>query len=247
MCSYEFPTFSNMFIWLSNIFRNKDFKVSEFDKGIPWYESDQVNRQKLDDLVESYAERKAFENEYSSERAVTSDATDGNRLDQLKRTYKELRSARSSDSDGGANESGSPRLFRRRAGKHSQVLVAGQKLSGSKRELETSVKAALQDVKSFNGTIVELASNKTNAKLFASKMQASKDASPYGAAVYVYAESDYQNMKMFMTEDGSAGIAIEDGDTIVSLFSNGTNKNVTLPNTFLGAEQLEECPKKKTN
>ena len=216
---------------------NKDFKVSEFDKGIPWYESDQVNRQKLDDLVESYAERKAFENEYSSERAVTSDATDGNRLDQLKRTYKELRSARSSDSDGGANESGSPRLFRRRAGKHSQVLVAGQKLSGSKRELETSVKAALQDVKSFNGTIVELASNKTNAKLFASKMQASKDASPYGAAVYVYAESDYQNMKMFMTEDGSAGIAIEDGDTIVSLFSNGTNKNVTFSLASLAVEE----------
>lgn len=216
---------------------NKDFKVSEFDKGIPWYESDQVNRQKLDDLVESYAERKAVENEYSSERAVTSSATDGNRLDQLKRTYKELRSARSSDSDGGANESGSPRLFRRRTGKHSQVLVAGQKLSGSKRELETSAKAALQDVKSFNGTIVELASNKTNAKLFASKMQASKDASPYGAAVYVYAESDYQNMKMFMTEDGSAGIAIEDGDTIVSLFSNGTNKNVTFSLASLAIEE----------
>ena len=216
---------------------DKSFRVSKFDKGIPWYESDQVNRQKLDDLVGQYAEREAAQREYASERAVTSDATDGNRLDQLKRTYKELRSARSSDSDGGANESGSPRLFRRRAGKHSQVLVAGQKLSGSKRELETSVKAALQDVKSFNGTIVELASNKTNAKLFASKMQASKDASPYGAAVYVYAESDYQNMKMFMTEDGSAGIAIEDGDTIVSLFSNGTNKNVTFSLASLAVEE----------
>ena len=60
----------------------KDFKVSEFDKGTPWYESEQVNRQKLDELVRSYAERKATPNEYGSERAVTGDATDVSRQDR---------------------------------------------------------------------------------------------------------------------------------------------------------------------
>ena len=217
---------------------DKSFRVSKFDKGIPWYESDQVNRQKLDDLVGQYAEREAAQREYASERAVTGSATDGTGLaDRRKQVYRSLRSAATPDSGRGANEGSIPRRFRRRAGKHSQVLVAGQKVSGSKRELETSAKAALQEVESFNGTVIELASNKTNAKLFASKIQAGKDASPYGAAVYVYAESDYQNMKMFMTEDGSAGIAVADGDTIVSLFNNGTHKNVTFALASLAVEE----------
>ena len=217
---------------------DKSFKVSDFDKGTPWYESDQVNRQKLDELVESYAERKAVEREYASERAVTSDATDVAGLaDRRKQVYRSLRSAATPDSGSGRTEGGIPRRFRRRTGKHSQVLVAGQKVSGSKRELETSAKAALQEVESFNGTVIELASNKTNAKLFARKIQAGKDASPYGAAVYVYSESDYQDMKMFMTEDGSAGIAVADGDTIVSLFNNGTHKNVTFALASLAVEE----------
>jgi hypothetical protein len=40
---------------------DKNFKVSEFDKGIPWYESDQVNRQKLDELIETYAKRRRLQ------------------------------------------------------------------------------------------------------------------------------------------------------------------------------------------
>jgi hypothetical protein len=154
-----------------------------------------------------------------------------------KQVYRELRSPQLSESGSGANEGGVPRRFRPRTGRHSQVLVAGQEVLGSKRELTPSAKTALQEVDSYNGTVIELASNATNASLFASKMQASKDASPYGAAVYMYPESDYQNMKMFMTEDGSAGIAIEDGDTIVSLYSDGTHRNVTYPLASLAVEE----------
>lgn len=217
---------------------DKSFKVSDFDKGTPWYESDQVNRQKLDELVESYAERKAVEREYASERAVTSDATDVAGLaDRRKQVYRSLRSAATPDSGSSRTQGNTPRRFRRKTGKPSQVLVAGQKVSGYKRELETSAKAALQEVESFNGTVIELASNKTNAKLFASKIQAGKDANPFGASVYVYPESDYQNMKMFMTEDGSAGIAIENGDTIVSLYNNGTHKKVTYSLASIAVEE----------
>ena len=43
----------------------------------------------------------------------------------------------------------------------------------------------------------------------------------------MYPESEYQKMQMFMTEDGADGIAIENGDTIVSLYNNGWHKNVT--------------------
>ena len=217
---------------------DKSFKVSDFDKGTPWYESDQVNRQKLDELVESYAERKAVEREYASERAVTSDATDVAGLaDRRKQVYRSLRSAATPDSGSSRTQGNTPRRFRRKTGKPSQVLVAGQKVSGYKRELETSAKAALQEVESFNGTVIELASNKTNAKLFASKIQAAKDANPFGASVSVYPESDYQNMKMFMTEDGSAGIAIENGDTIVSLYNSGTHKKVTYSLASIAVEE----------
>ena len=46
-----------------------------------------------------------------------------------------------------------------------------------------------------------------------------------------------QNMKMFMTEDGSAGIAIENGDTIVSLYNNGTHKKVTYSLASIAVEE----------
>ena len=55
----------------------KKFKVSEYDKGFPWYEAEGVNRDNLDTLLYSYAERKADEGEYAVEGTVQSDATDG--------------------------------------------------------------------------------------------------------------------------------------------------------------------------
>tara|TARA_B110000046_G_scaffold54018_1_gene60478 strand:+ start:1163 stop:9880 length:8718 start_codon:yes stop_codon:yes gene_type:complete len=55
----------------------KKFKVSEYDKGFPWYEADGVNRENLDTLLYSYAERKANEGEYAVEETVQSDTTDG--------------------------------------------------------------------------------------------------------------------------------------------------------------------------
>ena len=216
----------------------KDFKVSEFDKGTPWYEAEGVSRKKLDELVDAYSEREAAQREYASERAVEISPPNGaGRRDERNRVYKELRSPRLSDSGSGGNEGNIPRRFRRGASKYSQVLVAGKKVSGKKRELETGAKAALAAVDSFNGTVIELAKNKTNAKLFASKIQEGKDANLYGAAVYVYPESEYQKMQMFMTEDGAAGIAIENGDTIVSLYNNGGHKNVTYSLASLAVEE----------
>jgi len=215
----------------------KDFKVSKFNKGTPWYEAESVSRQKLDKLVDEFSEREAAQREYASERAVTSSAPNGSRRAERNRVYKELRSPRLSDSGRGGIEGSIPRRFRRRPSKPSKVLLAGSQVSGYKRELETDARAALNSVDSYNGTVIELTKNKTNAKLFASKMEASKDASPYGAAVYVYPESEYQNMQMFMTEDGSAGIAIDNGDTIVSLYSDGTNKNVTYALASLAVEE----------
>jgi len=61
----------------------KGFKVSEYDKGFPWYEAEGVNRDNLDKLLESYAEREATEVERSFEEVVQDSDTDGSRQGEL--------------------------------------------------------------------------------------------------------------------------------------------------------------------
>lgn len=58
----------------------KNFKVSEYDEGFPWYEADGVDRAKLDEVLKANAERKAVEREYASEGNVLDEGqTDGSR------------------------------------------------------------------------------------------------------------------------------------------------------------------------
>lgn len=202
---------------------DKGFKVSNFDKGIPWYESDQVNRQKLDELIESYAKRKALTDEYSAEGAIASNDPNGFRR---KRIYDRLRSPKSSDSSGSQNETEISRRFGERPSRRTQVLLDGKSLPAYKRTLTPQAKKDLGLADSYNGNIFELAPSKESAELFASRMQSSKDASKFGAAVDVHSPEKYQSMDLIITEDGTAGMA-SDGEYMASLFSDGTNKNVT--------------------
>ena len=56
----------------------RNFKVSEYDEGFPWYEADGVDRAKLDEVLEANAERKATEREYAVEGDVRNEGqTDG--------------------------------------------------------------------------------------------------------------------------------------------------------------------------
>jgi hypothetical protein len=61
-----------------------------------------------------------------------------------------------------------------------------------------------------------------SAQAFQNAIQAAKDANPYGASVYVYDLDDYQDMDLWLTADGTAGIALH-GTDIVSGFNTGTN------------------------
>lgn len=61
----------------------KGFKVSEYDKGFPWYEAEGVNRDNLDKLLESYAEREATQVERSFEEVIQDSDTDGSRQGEL--------------------------------------------------------------------------------------------------------------------------------------------------------------------
>ena len=57
-----------------------------------------------------------------------------------------------------------------------------------------------------------------DAQTYADAIQASKDSTKFGAAVYVYPVEDYAKMRLFLTQDGKSGIALKKDD-IVSVFS----------------------------
>ncbi len=59
--------------------------------------------------------------------------------------------------------------------------------------------------------------------VFADAIAVSK-ASKFGAAVYVYPVEEYQQMRLFLTADGTSGVAAKPDGDIVSVFSSlGTN------------------------
>jgi predicted ABC-type ATPase len=59
--------------------------------------------------------------------------------------------------------------------------------------------------------------NKAGA--FYNALAAAKAANPAGAAVHLYKKSDYAGMKLFVTEDGKAGVAVKPDGDIVSVFN----------------------------
>ena len=50
----------------------KNFKVSTYDKGFPWYEAEGVNRERLDEILKENAGRKATQREYAFEGTLQS-------------------------------------------------------------------------------------------------------------------------------------------------------------------------------
>jgi hypothetical protein len=64
-----------------------------------------------------------------------------------------------------------------------------------------------------------------SAETFTRAIEAAKASHPQGAAVYVYPLEDYEGMRLFLTEDGKAGFALQ-GDDIVSAFKHA---DVTAP------------------
>lgn len=70
----------------------------------------------------------------------------------------------------------------------------------------------------------ELEPSAKNAKKFAAAIQDAKAGAKHGAAVYVYPEVEYQDMRLFLSEDGKSGMAIKPDGDIVSVFSDGGGK-----------------------
>ena len=62
------------------------------------------------------------------------------------------------------------------------------------------------------------------SKIYHSQISKAKQLNKHGAAVYLYDETDYEGMRLFMTEDGKSGFALK-GDDLVSAFGFPKGKN----------------------
>lgn len=82
---------------------------------------------------------------------------------------------------------------------------------------------------------VELLELDGGADRFLSSITKAKEASPWGAAVYVYPESEYANMRLFLSPNQRYGFAIKQDGDIVSVFSDGGRK--AYPMLALAVEQ----------
>ena len=69
--------------------------------------------------------------------------------------------------------------------------------------------------------LIEIKPTDEGAQLFREKILAGKEASKYGASVEAYDADAYKDMRLFLTEDGSAGYALKPDGDIVSAFSTG--------------------------
>ena len=85
---------------------------------------------------------------------------------------------------------------------------------------------SLDELKRASPDLIEIAPDSTGAEYFSQKITSAKDANKYGASVYVYPENEYQQMRLFVTEDGSAGYALKPDGDVVSAFSAGKHKGV---------------------
>jgi hypothetical protein len=91
---------------------------------------------------------------------------------------------------------------------------------------------------------LELTTGPASAKLYHRLISEAQKANKAGAAVYVYDQKDYADMRLFLTEDGLTGFAIK-GDDLVSVFKHPTSeaRGVAIPlarmAVWLGARRLD--------
>lgn len=75
------------------------------------------------------------------------------------------------------------------------------------------------DIHAENRLFFRLDRTRGNAILFRDRIAALAGSNRMAAAVDVHPADDYERMDLYLTDDGRAGFAIEDGDELVSVFS----------------------------
>lgn len=110
----------------------------------------------------------------------------------------------------------SPNAYKGNGGKDGKGFrVLGQKAVAEFKPV-IGFKNALAKADVNVPTFYEL--DPSGAVAFRKSISKVKEESPFGAAVFVYPDEEYANMRTFLTNDGKAGFALK-GNDIVSVFS----------------------------
>jgi hypothetical protein len=131
------------------------------------------------------------------------------------------KSAGVSGSDSGASERGNKEAIPRSYGRGNRKLsvkLQGQTVDAFRWEINEADQHALNARGIPTPAYLELSGDNA-ASVFSKSITKAKEANPNGAAVYVYADDDYKKMRLFVTEDGKAGVAIKRDGDIVSVFN----------------------------
>jgi hypothetical protein len=116
----------------------------------------------------------------------------------------------------GTSDEGQPNSYSRKGGGDGKGLRVLGIPSVAVYSPATTFKNALGEIPAAAPKFFEVGAD--GAETFRNSIQAAKDRSPFGAAVYVYDQGDYAGMRLFLAEDGKAGFALK-GDDIVSVFA----------------------------
>jgi len=202
----------------------KGFSVKMFrEAGFPWYESEEVNRNELDNLVERYSQGQLSPEKADTEREAADVAGRDGDTSQL--TPRQIRSRTLASQRRRREESGSPTKSHGRRD-NPKVGIAGV-LAEYTPDADTSEAYLSSGIST--APLYELSND--NSEEFDQAIRTFKESgvNPFSAAVYVYDETDdvqYSDMRLFLTEDKKAGFAIKPDGDIVSVFNGGTERGL---------------------
>lgn len=127
----------------------------------------------------------------------------------------------------GRAEAGVPGRFRRATRQSGVGVLKGEPVT--QYALPRELQKQFNDLNVSTPAVYETG----NSQKFFDAITESKAAHPFGAAVEIKDLSDYGDMRLFMTGDGTAGFAIAPDGDIVSVFNNTTGKHRGVTPYFL--------------
>ena len=212
--------------------------VSAFEGGsIPWHDFAGIERESIDQLLRKTGKKVSNGNRKTNFRGL-GEIGSKSAITRNDRSRKQLFASHYARFHYGTKPSGSgvnartPESFirtdRRDARRDVNAIYV---LKDEVRELFRNASIGLP-------VVMHLKSTPENAQVFKEAIERSKKDNKYGSAVYVYDQSEYADMDLFLAEGEMAGFAVKKDGDIVSVFnSKGSNlKGVSVPFVHLALQ-----------
>lgn len=107
-------------------------------------------------------------------------------------------------------------------GDRGLAVVGAEEVQGQKWSPSAETSRVFSGLNLSAPSMVELEGDNAASAFRRAISEGKESLGSIGAAVYVYDESDYKDMRLFLSEDGRSGFALK-GDDIVSVFSHRDN------------------------